>query len=906
MNKPDTAETILAYREERCPSRSSYGKMFSMELNVICLPDKSFCLEWTKTDKKIEQARERLQNEISRLFAVDPAGAFLRLGLSDHSILLSTSLAYWQGLARLFVHKLSRAPDLENLRERAKVVLTDDEVNQFLAAAPAMPGLENIDRAILCSVFEKMLVRFRQEIAEFKGGAGEFLNRYGQEFQLVGRVYFHLVENKNEQYPFAFLATYSTGLTKAGTSKHLPLKNALQEYANQNDKLLALLSTVYAAARGSRFIAQLIETGEIFHPLSWTAAEAHTFLREIPAYENAGILCRIPNWWKSAASKPRISITAGQTIPSRVGLDALLSFDAKLLLGGEAFSPEEARELLRQTEGLAFIKNKWIEVDHEKLQQTLQAFEQAKNLIEQGGLTLRDALRWQMKPEDILKNQSAGVSLEVTSGDWLRGVTQKLLNLDDPKGTAKPEQSFNGQLRPYQKKGLAWLHYLHQLGLGACLADDMGLGKTIQLLAFLDKLRNVKKRQPSLLIIPASLIGNWSAEIERFTPELKFLVLHPSTEAGGRWDSFDLVITTYSMVARYAALKERHWHYIILDEAQAIKNPLAKQSRAIKELKSFNRLVMTGTPVENRLADLWSLFDFLNPGLLGSAGEFAGFQKSLKDTPAGYARLRQIISPFILRRMKTDKNIITDLPEKVEMKTFTELSRKQAILYQQLVADLKRLVEQAEGIQRKGVILASLMKFKQLCNHPDQYLGSQEFAPADSGKFARLKEICETIYEKRERALIFTQFKEMTRPLQLFLQTIFGHEGLVLHGSVPVKQRKGIIEKFQAAQYLPFMVLSLKAGGVGLNLTAANHVIHFDRWWNPAVENQATDRAFRIGQKKNVIVHKFLTRGTIEEKIDKMLEDKAKLSAEVIASGGESWLTEMKNNELLDLFKLSL
>jgi non-specific serine/threonine protein kinase len=879
--------------------------MVDMELEVICLPDKSFCLEWTKTDKKIEQSQERLQNEIARRFAMEQTGAFLRLGLSNHSVLLSASLAYWRDVARSFVHKLSRVPELETLREKAKIVLTDDEVNQFLAAAPAMPGLENIDRTVLCFVFEKIMARFGREIAEFKGEVGEFLNRYGQELHLVGRVYFHLVENKNEQYPFAFLATYSTGLTKAGASKHLPLKNALQEYTNQNDKLLALLSTVYAAARESRFILQLLETGEIFHPLSWTAAEAHTFLQEIPVYENAGILCRIPNWWKGPASKPRLSITAGQTGPSRVGLEALLSFDARLMLGEEAFSAEEVKALLQQTEGLAFIKNKWVEVDHEKLQQTLQAFEQAKNLIEQGGLTLRDALRWQMKPENILKSQPT-VSLEVTSGEWLRGVTQKLSNLDGLTETAQPGKSFNGQLRPYQKKGLTWLHYLHQLGLGACLADDMGLGKTIQILSFLDKLRSAKKRRPSLLIIPASLIGNWSEEIERFTPELRFFILHPSTGDVGSWDSFDLVITTYSMVARYAALKEHAWNYIILDEAQAIKNPLAKQSRAIKELKAANRIIMTGTPVENRLTDLWSLFDFLNPGLLGSAGEFARFQKSLKDTPAGYARLRQTVAPFILRRMKTDKNIITDLPEKVEMKTFTELSRKQVILYQQLVADLKGLVDQAEGIQRKGVILASLMKFKQLCNHPDQYLGGQEFAPADSGKFARLREICETIYEKRERVLVFTQFKEMTRPLQLFLQAIFGHEGLVLHGSTPVKRRKDIIAKFQAMEYLPFMVLSLKAGGVGLNLTAANHVIHFDRWWNPAVENQATDRAFRIGQKKNVIVHKFLTRGTIEEKIDKMLEDKAKLSAEVVTGSGEAWLTEMKNSELLDIFKLSL
>ena len=360
------------------------------------------------------------------------------------------------------------------------------------------------------------------------------------------------------------------------------------------------------------------------------------------------------------------------------------------------------------------------------------------------------------------------------------------------------------------------------------------------------------------------------------------------------------------MAQKYDWLGAYTWNYVILDEAQAIKNPATKQTRAIKDLKAKNRIIMTGTPVENRLSDLWSLFDFVNPGLLGNKTEFGKFTKSLKDSPDGYKRLRTVVSPYILRRLKTDRSVISDLPEKVEMKTYAALSKKQVVLYKATVQELSGIIAKTDGIQRKGLVLASLMKFKQLCNHPDQYLGSGRYAEKHSGKFARLREICETIGEKRESVLVFTQFKEVTAPLSDFLETVFGREGLVLHGSVPVGKRKKMIARFQSREYIPFMVLSLKAGGVGLNLTRANHVIHFDRWWNPAVENQATDRAFRIGQKKNVVVHKFLTKGTVEEKIDAMLEEKRMLADKVVSATGEGWITEMNNDALMDLFALSL
>jgi non-specific serine/threonine protein kinase len=314
---------------------------------------------------------------------------------------------------------------------------------------------------------------------------------------------------------------------------------------------------------------------------------------------------------------------------------------------------------------------------------------------------------------------------------------------------------------------------------------------------------------------------------------------------------------------------------------------------------------MTGTPVENKLGDLWSIFDFLNAGLLGTSKEFSGYAKNVKES-GSYAKLRDVVSPFILRRLKTDKAIISDLPDKVEIKAYTAFTSKQALLYKNLIKELEHTLETADGIKRKGVVLAAIMKFKQICNHPDQYLGQSAFKSSASGKFEKLQEICETIYEKRERVLVFTQFKEMTKPIADFLGTVFERGGLTLHGGTAVKKRAEMVDKFNGADYVPFMVLSLKAGGVGLNLTAANHVIHFDRWWNPAVENQATDRAFRIGQTKNVMVHKFITAGTIEEKIDVMIEEKQKLSGDIIAASGENWITEMNNTELMNLFKLEV
>ena len=466
-----------------------------------------------------------------------------------------------------------------------------------------------------------------------------------------------------------------------------------------------------------------------------------------------------------------------------------------------------------------------------------------------------------------------------------------------------------------------------QLGLGACLADDMGLGKTIQVIGLLLHIRNQPKPKttllpPSLLIVPASLIGNWKAELTRFAPSLAVQIAHPSEgeeslplddSAGAEkrlaqvLADCDLVITTYGMLTRNEPLRRRSWNVVVLDEAQAIKNSAARQTRTVKELRGAARLALTGTPVENRLSDLWSIFDFLNPGLLGGPKEFAALTKRLTASGGpGYGPLRTLIRPYLLRRLKTDKTVISDLPEKTELNAYCGLSKQQAALYEGAVRELSQQLKRVEGMQRRGIVLSYLMRFKQICNHPSQLSGDGGYDPQLSGKFQRLGELCSELAERQQKVLVFTQFRELTRPLAEFLAAVFGRAGLVLHGGTPVGRRRTLVQDFQREEGPPFFVLSLKAGGTGLNLTEASHVVHFDRWWNPAVENQATDRAFRIGQRRSVLVHKFVTRGTLEERIDELIAQKQSLAGELLEGGGETLLTELSDQELLRFVSLDL
>jgi non-specific serine/threonine protein kinase len=673
----------------------------------------------------------------------------------------------------------------------------------------------------------------------------------------------------------------------------------------------------------------MVDAGEIYHPLRWSPSQAGQLLKDVPALESAGVIVRMPASWRmNRPARPQVKATVGGKVPSELGLDALLDFKMEVTLDGERLTKAEVESLLAQSEGLAHVRGKWVEVDRDRMTRTLEQFEAIERRAKAEGLSFAEAMRLLAGTGADGDDGVGGVSVaewsQTVAGPWL---AETLAGLRAPEGLARvdPGSALNATLRPYQRAGVQWLYLLTKLRLGACLADDMGLGKTIQVLSLLLVLKNEAagkpnakagaKSAPSLLVAPASLLANWSAEAARFAPSLRTVVAHPSemppeqlkSPAAGHLDDVDLVIASYGTLARARWLTSTGWRLVILDEAQAIKNPAAKQTRTVKALKADTRVALTGTPIENRLGDLWSIFDFVNPGLLGSAKEFADFTKRLAERPQNpYAPLRELVRPYILRRLKTDRSIIADLPDKTEVKAFCPLSRKQAALYAEAVEDLGRQLEEASGIERRGLVLAFLMRLKQICNHPSQWLGDGLWKEGDSGKLGRLREIAEVVAARQEKALIFTQFKETTAPLVAFLGAVFGRPGLVLHGETQVAKRQDLVRRFQEDDDVPFFVLSVKAGGAGLNLTAASHVVHFDRWWNPAVESQATDRAFRIGQKRNVLVHKFVCRGTVEERIDHMIETKKQLAGDFLEGGAELQLTEMRDEELMRLVALDL
>ena len=857
----------------------------------------------------------------TRAFARGSGHGLLRLGAAEVETVVPPVFAYWREFAGRFVTALCARPDADE--RQVELPPPPEDLKALATAAPVMPGAEYLTADVLISLWAEIGAAFLGELAEAKVTVQEFLKSLHPAWNVVGKVHFNLAENrKDEVAPFAFLATYTHRLSAHGKAQHLPLGQALRDYAGSasKEKLLSLLLPVQRAAESCAWLKQMVDAGEIFHPLRWSPQDAFHFLGDVPQLERAGVVVRMPATWRSGRpSHPRVTATVGTKAAASLGQDALLDFRMEVTLDGESLSAREVRDILANANGLALIRGQWVEVDSERLKRTMARFEEAERIAAKDGLTFAEAMRM-LAGADVTKEDAAtGTDPDwscVVAGPWL---AETLKGLRSPEELAKidPGRELNGTLRPYQQVGVRWLHLLAALGLGACLADDMGLGKTIQVLSLLLVLRRGAKgkRQPNLLVAPASLLANWADEMARFAPGLKSLIAHTSGMSTGELASLsperlaqvDLVITSYGSLLRIPWLATTQWNLVVLDEAQAIKNPGAKQTHAAKKLAAKARIALTGTPIENRLGDLWSIFDFCNPGLLGSAKEFGSYTKSLADKPHNpYGPLRELVRPYILRRLKTDKTVISDLPDKTEVKAFCPLSRKQAALYQQAVKELAEQLKDAEGIRRKGLVLSFLMRFKQICNHPSQWLGDGAWAEEDSGKWARLRELGEVIAAKQEKALVFTQFREVTAPLASFLGGVFGRPGLVLHGETEVKKRKDLVRRFQEDESVPFFVLSLKAGGSGLNLTAASHVVHFDRWWNPAVENQATDRAFRIGQTKNVLVHKFVCRGTVEEKIDELIESKKQLSKELLEGGGEMNLTELGDDELLRLVALDL
>jgi len=853
---------------------------------------------------------ERVDFPAFDAFAAGDASGLIALGGQPTPEIEDASVHYWKRIADSYYRLLCQQPEPEGQLPPIPIP-ESEQLSDWTLNAPPMRGAEYLSPEVLTHLWTRLDEAVREQVATH-GSIAAFLETSAPAWSRVGRVTLRLAENpKDPEFPFAFIATYASDLLRSGRVKQLPLGKALEEYSGARNKaaLLKLLTPLQKAAAQCSLIADLLESGDLYHPLVLDQRETYHFLRHIPVYEASGLLVQMPNWWKKRGKRPKVAAVIGQNQRSSVGFNAMLDFKLSVELDGRTLTESEVKQLLRGEEGLVLFRGEWIEVDHARLQEALDHWRTIEAAGD--GVSMVEGMRLLAgAPADLQMSAELEEMREwafVEPGEALREMLQRMAQPEP----GKPPRGLKATLRPYQASGLEWLWFCVQAGFGACLADDMGLGKTIQLLALLQrKKERQRKSPPALLVVPASLVGNWQREASRFTPSLRWQIVHPSegSEAMAELQpGIDCVITTYGMLTRVGWLAETEWGLVILDEAQAIKNHGSRQSRAVRKLQANGRIALTGTPIENHLGDLWALFDFLNPGLLGSSGQFKHFVKQLRDANAEqYAPLRRLVAPYILRRLKTDRSIITDLPDKTEMKVFCGLAPRQAKLYKDAALALQKELRETDGIERRGLVLAYLMRFKQLCNHPDHLTKTGSFDPKDSGKFQRLLAICEELAERGEKALVFTQFRELTEPLEHVLSGVFDRSGLILHGGTPVRKRQAMVEAFQRESGPPFFVLSLKAGGTGLNLTAASHVIHFDRWWNPAVENQATDRAFRIGQKRNVLVHQFVTSGTLEERIDAMLTEKRETADAVLSEGAEKALTEMADDELLDFIRLDL
>ena len=671
--------------------------------------------------------------------------------------------------------------------------------------------------------------------------------------------------------------------------------------------------------------------------ITLSTTEAYAFLRDFrPILMESGFVVLSPSWWGQAASRlgARLLIDSGTGAPmsgggagadgegSHLGLHSLVNYSWQIALGDQSLSIEAFQRLASQGSPLLRVNGQWVEIRPDDLHGAVRFLKEHPG----GQMTVMQAIR--------LGNgiDGAETGLPILGLD-AQGWVSELLGFKGDERFSNVDQPtrFQGTLRPYQQQGLSWLAFLDRFGLGGCLADDMGLGKTVQLIALLQHERekaNGRVVGPTLLVCPMSVVGNWNRELHRFAPELVVHVHHGLERPIGEKFvetalSSDIVVTTYALVVRDKDSLERiHWRRVVLDEAQHIKNPPTKQTASIRALRTSHRIALTGTPVENRLSELWSILEFCTPGYLGTQGDFrrrfAGPIERHKDRRQA-ERLKHLVRPFVLRRLKTDPTVISDLPPLIESRQNVPLTAEQAQLYDSVVNDMLHRVDNADGMKRRGLVLSALVKLKQVCNHPAHFLrqGSDDddapplpkLAPGEklssrSGKATRLMEMVEEVVATGDRALIFTQYRQMGHLLVAMLRQEIDTEALFLHGGTPQAKREALIERFQSNDpACPIFVLSLKAGGVGLNLTAANHVFHFDRWWNPAVENQATDRAFRIGQHRTVNVHKMISEGTLEERIDQMIEQKTELAQQIIGSG-ESWLTELSTGQLRDLLTL--
>jgi superfamily II DNA or RNA helicase len=837
------------------------------------------------------------------------AGAGLaQLALCPPSSPLTPALAWWRSFAHMQASRLCCG--LDDLDPDALSALAHD--------APTSMAIDaERDHLTLMALARELSGSIAKAAHLSKTHPRALLAASHPGWDSVGRVHFDLSDDpSHDEKPFLLHASYGIEMGADGRARMISLARAIKSFSAQSrsaavDSAVQPLCEAGKKSAWTRAAMADPATGSMLKPMRMNPAQAWEFLREVKRIESAGIRVRLPpSWAGGSPAKASVHAWVGTGAPTMVGSRALLDFKMEVALGGERLTEQEIATLAGSSSGLARVRGQWVMADPQGFGAALKRFRAIEARSREEGISFAEAMALQAQSRSLeLDDFEDGPAWSgLRHGPWL---TEALAQLRSPErlAMADPGDLLSATLRPYQAEGLRWLLALRSLGLGACLADDMGLGKTIQILAFLLVLRRDEGSMPSLLVAPASLLENWADEAERFAPGLKVATLRGDSKgADGDYDpamflGFDLVVASYGSLMRSKSLRGASWRLAIADEAQSLKNPTTQTAKACKTLKAQMRVALTGTPVENRLGDLWSLLDFTHPGLLGSRSEFSAFHARLVET-GDLEPLRSLVRPYVLRRKKTDKSVISDLPDKIETTELCSLTARQAALYQQTVEEMGRALASSSGISRQGAVIACLTRLKQICNHPAHYLRDGAWRAADSGKVQMLRELAQEIADSEGKLLVFTQYQEAVGPLEEHLAAIFGQPGLRLHGGVPASQRQGLVDQFQAEGGPPFMVLTVKAGGTGLNLTAANHVIHFDRWWNPAVESQATDRAFRIGQSRNVCVHKLVCKGTVEERIDEMIASKIQLAEDAIEQGSPPSLGSMSDKEIIDLVRL--
>ncbi len=801
---------------------------------------------------------------------------------------------------------------------------TPTECAAWLEGMPPLVGVP-VSVSMLRHWFEELVPALCRAAARDACTPPEWLSRLGEGWRQLGTLCFHLAENAGEgaaEAPFAFLATFIHTVGQEGKPRHAPLGLAPRLLAEDRPALLALLRPLQQAAKESPFLAELINSQAVYRPGAWTARQAYDFLAAAPVLEACGIETRMVNLWKTLPPRVELEVKLDvvpggrESKPDKapaLNINSLLRFVPQVALGGIPLSEEELRELMAGEDGLIRFRGDWVRLDREHLQKLMNSWRQAARMAV-GGIPLMVGLRYLLgKRSSALPNlppPEEGGSLAASER-----LAAALANLR--LGVVEPElpPALASTLRAYQREGVRFLLSVTEAGFGACLADDMGLGKTLQLIAWLTHLQGQGRLEggAALIITPASLLSNWQEELARFAPQLKTLILHPYALSAAEAELMataperllaraHVALTTYGMATRNARLARCDFPALVLDEAQAIKNATSQRTQAILRLgqQSPRRVALTGTPVENGLGELRTLFDFLNPGLLGTEKDFSAF---VRDMGSDYTPLRRLVRPFLLRRLKSDPALLPELPGKTEQPAYCLLTPEQTRLYAREVENLQAVIHEPDPQTRLALVLPILGCFKQICNHPAQYTGEQFYDPALSGKMSRLGHLAREIAAAGDCCLVFTQYRTLIEPLHDFLMGIFGAPGLTLHGGTPLAERQQRVAAFQHAGGPRYFVLSLKAAGTGLTLTRARHVIHFDRWWNPAVENQASDRAYRIGQTQPVLIHPLISRGTIEENIHHMLHRKTAMADALLAGGLEKMLLHLDAEELLALVK---